>query len=85
MEHLEHAAGDRTAPDAARREQGVTALAAYLESVGRVAAEAAARGEILLAQALLTQAARVASTLASPPIAASTSTAASKHAEENDR
>lgn len=49
-----------TAPDAAAAASGVTALGAYLEAVGRLAAEVIARGDIALAQELLEQARRVA-------------------------
>lgn len=46
--------------DAAGRAADVTALAAYFEAVGRIAVEFVARGDVALAQGLLTQAARVA-------------------------
>jgi hypothetical protein len=49
-----------TAPDVPARAGGVTALAAYVEAVGRLAAEAIARGDVALAQELLEQARRVA-------------------------
>ena len=55
-----------TAPDADARRARVTGLAAYLESVGRLAAQAVNYGDVALGQELLAQAARVAVAMTLP-------------------
>jgi hypothetical protein len=60
-----------TAPDAPARRGVATALAAYLEAVGRLAAEMVARGDGPLAHELLTQAAQIASASTVPSLATS--------------
>jgi len=65
-------------PDAAARNPAVTsAIPAFLETIGRLAAEATARGEIDRAMELLAQAARVA--------AAAGANADPKTTKEDDR
>ncbi len=65
-------------PNAPARGAGITALAAYLEAVGRLAGEAATRGNIALARDLLAEAGRVAAAISADDSPGSAGTAKSQ-------